>query len=152
MSKFDVFQPIQVSRILSATTSSECRLPLYLTPVSAGFPSPCNSDLEGTLDLNELLIQHPAATFFVRAIGDSMQGAGIHSGDLLIVDRSIRPVHGHIVIAAINGELLVKHLHINNGKPQLLADNEAYPALDIDEAMDFQTWGVVAAVIHQFKV
>ena len=78
-------------------------VPLFLEPVSAGFPSPAGDYIECRLDLNEHLIQHPSATFFVRVAGESMVGAGIHDGDMLIVDRSLEPVHGSVVVAALNG-------------------------------------------------
>jgi DNA polymerase V len=85
-------------------------LPLFSGKVSAGFPSPADDYVEKTLDLNELLVQKPAATFFVRAEGESMLGAGIHHNDILVVDRSIEPVPGKIIICALNGELEVKRL------------------------------------------
>src|SRR2546422_657629 len=90
--------------------------PLFLMPVSAGFPSPADDYIEGKLDLNEYLVKHKAATFFWRVTGDSMTGAGIHSGDLLIVDRSIEPTYGSVVIAVLDGELTVKRIEIHDGK------------------------------------
>lgn len=125
------------------------KLPLFSSTVRAGFPSPADDYIEMHIDLNEYLISHQASTFIVRASGDSMTGAGIHSGDLLIVDRSLAPNHGKIVIAAINGELTVKRLHIQDGRVQLLPDNERYPPIDIQEDLDFVIWGVVTFVIHQ---
>jgi DNA polymerase V len=124
------------------------RLPLYSCPVSAGFPSPADDYLEGQLDLNEHLIRHPVATFFVRATGDSMIRAGIHTGDLLIVDRSLEARDGRVIIAVLNGELLVKRLRQSGECVYLVADNPDYPALLITEAMDFQVWGVVTNVVH----
>jgi DNA polymerase V len=88
-------------------------LPLFSGKVAAGFPSPADDYVEKTLDLNELLVQKPAATFFVRAQGESMLGVGIHPNDILVVDRSIEPVLGKIVICALNGELTVKRLACN---------------------------------------
>jgi DNA polymerase V len=102
-------------------------LPLFNGKVAAGFPSPADDYVEKNLDLNELLVQKPAATFFVRAQGESMLGAGIHPNDILVVDRSIEPVSGKIVICALNGELTVKRLECDNGQWQLNADNSAYP-------------------------
>jgi DNA polymerase V len=124
------------------------RFPLYTCPVSAGFPSPAEDYLEGKLDLNEFLVKHPAATFFVRVSGDSMIRAGIHPGDLLIVDRSLEPTHGRVIIAVINGELLVKRLDKRGKHLSLIADNPNYPPLQITEETEFQTWGVVTNVIH----
>nr|WP_317112450.1 S24 family peptidase [Chroococcidiopsis sp. SAG 2025] len=83
--------------------------------------------------------------------GDSMQGVGIYSGDLLVVDRSIEPKDNDIVIAVVNGELTVKHLHRQGKKLLLIAANENYPSLEIDECIDFQIWGVVTSAIHKFR-
>jgi len=125
-------------------------LPLYTAAVSAGFPSPAEDHLEGSLDLNALLIRHPAATFFVRVAGDSMTGAGIHSGDILVVDRSLEAVDGRIVVAALNGELTVKRLRLRHGGRLLLeAENPAYPPIPVAEENDFMVWGVVTSVVHQ---
>lgn len=121
---------------------------LFLAPVSAGFPSPADDHIEGKLDLNRYLVQHAAATFFVRVVGDSMIGAGIYSGDLLVVDRALEPADGRIVIAVVNGELLVKRIRRDAERLLLVAENAAYAALAVDEAIDFQVWGVVTNVIH----
>jgi len=123
-------------------------LPLYGTRIRAGFPSPADDYVEGRLDLNQYLIPHPAATFFVRVAGDSMVGAGIHPGDLLLVDRALEPVDGRIVIAVVDGELTVKRLRLRAGAVQLLAENDGYAPLLITEAMEFVIWGVVTNVIH----
>ena len=124
------------------------RLPLYQCAVAAGFPSPADSEMDGVLDLNDLLIKHPAATFFVRVAGSSMIKAGIFHNDLLVVDRSLEPLPGKIVIAAVNGELTVKRLHKEGLKLQLVAENDAYPPIDISDDMDLRIWGVVTNVIH----
>ena len=125
------------------------QLPLYASTVRAGFPSPADDYIDMHIDLNEYLISHQASTFIVRASGDSMIGSGIHSGDLLIVDRSLEPAQGKIVIAAINGELTVKRLRILDGRVQLLPDNDSYPPIDISEDLELVIWGVVTFVIHQ---
>ncbi len=124
--------------------------PLFSCGVSAGFPSPADDYIDRRLDLNELLIANPAATFFVRAAGDSMTGAGINHDDILIVDRSLAATNGKIVIAVLNGELTVKRLVQSAVSCRLEAENPAYPALEINEDSDFQVWGVVTSVIHQF--
>lgn len=124
------------------------RLPLYQHSISAGFPSPADDDLEDRIDLNELLIKHPAATFFLRVSGSSMIKAGIHPNDILVVDRSLEPAHGKIVIASVNGELTVKRLCREGNTFQLVAENDAYPPIDITESMDLRFWGVVTNVIH----
>ncbi|MGB6976326.1 MAG: translesion error-prone DNA polymerase V autoproteolytic subunit [Gammaproteobacteria bacterium] len=125
-----------------------CKLPLYGCKVAAGFPSPADDHLEGTLDLNEYLIHHPAATFFVRAKGHSMVNAGIHDNDILIVDRSLEPSSGRIVIAVINGELTVKRLIKKRNDALLLSENPDYPPLTLTPEADITLWGVVIHVIH----
>lgn len=134
--------------IHQAKCTTSYSLNLFMIPVSAGFPSPAEDYIEEKLDLNQYLIHHPAATFFVRASGDSMIGAGIHSGDLLIVDRAVEAVNGSVVIAVVNGELTVKRLSIDGKRLLLLAENECYHPLEINEYADFQLWGVVTNVIH----
>ena len=89
---------------------------LFLVPVSAGYPSPADDSLDGSLDLNQHLIKHPTATFFVRVAGESMHEAGIHSGDVLIVDRALTPSDGSVIIAVVNGELTVKRLSKRHGQ------------------------------------
>ncbi|MGA7936555.1 MAG: translesion error-prone DNA polymerase V autoproteolytic subunit [Kovacikia sp.] len=128
--------------------SSEYWLPLFSNAASCGFPSPADSHVEETLNLNDLLIKRPAATFFVRVSGDSMLLAGIHSGDLLVVDRSLEATDGRVVVAVINGELFVKRLRIKQGKTLLMADNPDYAPIEITEAMTLHIWGVVTNVIH----
>ncbi len=124
------------------------RQPLFAGSVSAGFPSPADDYIEGKLDLNEYLIQHPAATFFVRADGDSMIDAGIHPGDILIVDRAIEPVDNSVVIAAVHGELTVKRIRKSGSKLFLVPENICYEPLEVTEEMDVEVWGVVTTVIH----
>jgi DNA polymerase V len=123
-------------------------LPLFTCPVSAGFPSPAEDYIEGKLDLNQYLIKNPVATFFVRVTGDSMLGAGIHPGDLLIVDRSLEPTDGRVAIAVVDGELLVKRIRLKNDHVLLVAENPNYPPLELREEMSFEVWGVVTNVIH----
>ena len=126
-------------------------LPLFGTRVPAGFPSPAADFAEGTLDLNEHLIRRPAATFMVRIIGDSMIGAGIHDGDLAIVDRSIEPRTGHVVVAVINGELTVKTLRRRDGATSLEAANPAFRPIAVGDDAELQIWGVVTSSIHQMR-
>ena len=127
------------------------RRPLFLVRVPAGFPSPGEDHVDQSLDLHEHLIRHPAATFYVRARGDSMTGAGIHDGDLLIVDRAVAPRHNHVVVAAVDGELTVKRLMRRGAGVALMPENNRYPALVITEAMDLVVWGVVTHVIHETR-
>jgi DNA polymerase V len=137
------------NQIFQLKTSTRCELPLYLNPVSAGFPSPADDYLDRNLDLNEHLIGNPTATFFVRACGDSMIGANINDNDILIVDRSISAENGSIIIAALNGELTVKRLKTKAGKLFLIPENDAYPRFEIHEETSFEVWGVVTYIIHK---
>ncbi len=125
------------------------RIPLYQSKVSAGFPSPADDYVEGQLDLNEHLIKNPPATFFVRATGESMLGAGIFPDDLLIVDRSVEPRHGSVVIAVLDGELTVKRLHKTTKKIALLPENPAYSEIPVNEESELNIWGVVRHVVHE---
>lgn len=138
----------EVDHILRLIQHRLYRLPFYQTTVAAGFPSPAEDEIAGTLDLNELLIQHPAATFFLRVSGSSMINAGIHHDDILVVDRSLEPTHGKIVIASLNGELTVKRLFQDGKKVLLVAENDAYPPIEITEDIDLRIWGIVTNVIH----
>lgn len=136
---------LKVYRLDENTLST---LPVYSSQVSAGFPSPADDYLEGDLDLNAHLIKNKAATFIVRASGQSMTQAGIFDQDLLLVDRSLTAKSGHIVIACIQGELLVKRLQLQNRCTRLLAENPDYPPIVVKESDDFSVWGVVTMVIH----
>ena len=124
------------------------RLPLYLSKVRAGFPSPADDYLDRKLDLNEFLIKQPAATFFVKMTSDSMITAGIQSGDILIVDRSQEARHNKIVVAVVNGEFTVKRIHKKAGKLFLLSENPEFKPIEITDGTDFEIWGVVLHVIH----
>lgn len=121
---------------------------LFASRVAAGSPVVATEEMESTLDLNDHLMKNPDATFFVRVNGDSMTGAGINPDDLLIVDRSLAPGSGKIVIAVVNGELTVKRLFRERGKLFLMPENPSYPAIEITEDTDFMIWGVVTNVIH----
>lgn len=123
-------------------------IPLGAAKVSAGFPSPAADYEDKRLDINEYLIRNPVSTFFFPVQGDSMQGAEIFDGDILVVDRSVKAGHGHIVVAFVDGERLVKRLHNRNGRVALVAENPTYPAIDIRGDMELVIWGVV---IGKFK-
>ena len=127
---------------------SNPELPLYSCKISAGFPSPADDHLERNLDLNSHLVKHPAATFFVRVTGDSMIGAGINDNDILIVDRSLKPSHGKIVIAVVDGNMTVKRLYKESGKLILMPENTLYKPIEIKEDMNIEIWGVVVTAIH----
>jgi DNA polymerase V len=118
--------------------------PLILYRVSAGFPSPAEDYVEGRIDLNRDLIRHPLSTFYIRVAGDSMIGAGIMPGALLVVDRAVEAHDGHIVVARINDELCVKTLSLaEDGKIWLLSENDHYQPIEIKEGMEFEVWGRV---------
>lgn len=124
-------------------------IPLYTCAVEAGFPSPADDFIEQRLNLHTHLIHNEQATFFVRAHGESMINAGIHDGDLLIVDRSLAAEHNRIVIAAIDGDLTVKRLCRRKGRVFLAAANPDYPDFDITESEYIHIWGVVTYAIHK---
>jgi DNA polymerase V len=124
-------------------------LPLYGNKIAAGFPSPADDHIESSLDLNEYLIEHPAATFYVRVSGESMIKAGINPNDILIVDRAVEPVDGKIVIAVLNGELTVKRLVTKQSKVFLYPENDAFKPIEVSPEAEFKIWGVVTNVIHR---
>ncbi len=124
------------------------KVTLYLNSVCAGFPSPANDYLEGEIDLNRYLIKNPLATFIVKSQGNSMLQAGIHSGDLLIVDRSIKAKNNSIVVASVDGDLIVKRIKISGKKYLLVSDNKTYKDIKINNESDIFIWGTVTKVIH----
>ena len=124
-------------------------LPLYSHSVAAGFPSPADDYLAKRLDLNQHLIQHPAATYFLRADGESMRDVGIYSGDLLIVDNSLKPRNGDVVIAALDGQLTCKIL--NTRLQQLVAANPSYAVIYINSLADLVIEGVVVASVRYHR-
>jgi DNA polymerase V len=127
-------------------------LKLLSSCVSAGFPSPADDYIEQKLDLNVHLITNIPATFFVKAVGDSMEKVGIFSGDMLVVDRSKNASNGSIIIAVLDGELLVKRYGLTSkGKHSLIAESDEYEIIEIEKGQDFEIWGVVTSVIHKFN-
>jgi DNA polymerase V len=123
-------------------------LPLFANKIAAGFPSPADDYVEKTLDLNELLITQPAATFFGRAEGVSMINAGIFPNDILVINRAIEPTPGKIVICALNGELTVKRLERDGENWILKAENPDYPDIPLRNELELVIWGVVTHAIH----
>ena len=123
--------------------------PLLASRVEAGFPSPADDHVERTLDLNEELIPHPAATFFLRAGGSSMLGAGIHDGDLLVVDRSLTAEPGRVVVAVVDGEFTVKRLDRSEHGPILRAEHPGYAPIPIGPDTEVVIWGVVTWVLRR---
>ena len=125
-------------------------IPLYSHSVAAGFPSPADDYIEDRLSLDEHLIQNKHATFFVRAKGNSMTGAGIFDGDLLVVDKSLPPSSGDIVIAIVDGDLTVKRLIKRNGKILLKPENPRFKEIEFVEGQELQVWGVVVSAVKKF--
>ena len=119
--------------------------------VVAGFPSPAEQYLEPPLDLNELLVKRPAATYFVRVEGDSMIEAGIHNGDLLVVDRSLRPASGDVIIASVDGDFTVKTYRRDKDGVRLEPANPNFPVIQIKKGQELDYFGKVTACIHQFS-
>ena len=126
-------------------------IPVAGYSVQGGFPSPADDFLEGKLDLNELLITRPAATFYVRYEGESMIGAGFHSGDILVVDRAENPQHGDIVVAVVDGEMTCKRLYNRSGTIRLDAEHPDFPSIEFEEGSELIIWGVVTASVKRLK-
>ena len=135
----------------SRKVCSELFIPLVNEAVSAGFPSPAEDYIELGIDLNKYLIKHPISTFFLRVSGNSMNNAGIYNNDLLIIDRSINPNPGHIVVALLDGEFTLKRLIKEKNNYYLKADKENYPAINLYEYLDIEIWGVAIYSIHELK-
>lgn len=125
------------------------RLPFYTSSIQAGFPSPADDYLEKELDLNELVVQHPAATFYVKVQGTSMQNAGIFSGDILVVDRSLTAQNKNIVVAVLNGEFTIRRLVKEENDIYLLSENDLSLRIKVNPDSHFEVWGVVTYVIHK---
>lgn len=136
-----------ISSINQLIVNNGCTLPFYSSRVQAGFASPADDFIEQYLDLNELLVKHEQATYFVRVAGRSMIDAGIYPDDILIVDRSLEASHNKIIIAVIEGEVTVKRLYKHDGKVILKAENKDYK--DIPVLGELNTWGVVTSIIHR---
>jgi DNA polymerase V len=121
---------------------------LFSERVPAGFPSPAEGYADDPLDIRELLLQNPAATFFVRADGDSMEGAGIFSGDIVVVDRSLNPQDGAVVLALLNGEFTLKRIWKKPEGGLLMPENPRYAPIPVSRDDEFSVWGVATFVIH----
>jgi DNA polymerase V len=132
--------------------NKELLLAIGTMSVQAGFPSPADDFNTKRIDLTELLITHPQATFLARVAGDSMVDDGIWSGDVLVVNRAIKPRHNHIVMAVVDSEFTVKRLHLRHGRMRLVAANPTFPDIVPREGQTIEIWGVATACIKQFKV
>jgi len=150
--KHDFYPPcpdLIVVDIHQATINARQALPIFNHSIPAGFPSPADDYIEKQLDLNEFMIKHPSATFFVRVEGESMRDAGILSGDMLVVDRSLTPANGRIIVAILDGEFTVKRMVIEADQVYLAPENPDYSRIKIQPESLFQVWGVVTYVIHK---
>lgn len=136
--------------ILGGVADSHTEIPMYSSQPQAGFPSPGDDQIEKVLDINDLVVRHPASTFFVRVSGDSMEGAGIFSGDVLVVDRSLTAKEGLIVVAAVYGEMVVKRLKAVGETHLLISENENYQPITVSGHDDCFIWGVVVGSVRQF--
>ena len=115
---------------------------------ATGFGAAADDYAERGIDLNEELIKNKPATFFFRMKGDAMTGAGIHEGDILIVDRSVKAISGKVIVAVLNGELTIRRFQKNFNNAFLVPENNKYKTIDLSEFNDFGVWGVVSYVIH----
>jgi len=136
--------------VLGGVTTNRTDIPLYSSRPQAGFPAPGDDQIEKVLDINDLVVKNPASTFFVRVEGDSMEGAGIFSGDVLVIDRSLTPKDGSIVVAAVYGEMVVKRL-LKKGDTHILAsENKNYEPIQVTGHEDCLIWGIVVGSVRQF--
>jgi DNA polymerase V len=127
-------------------------IPLASCSIQAGFPSPAEEFSTKRIDLTEVLIKHPQATYLLRVSGNSMVDAGVCDGDLLVVDKAVKPRHGHIVVAVVGGEFTVKYLHMRAGRFKLKPANATYPEIVPAEGETVEVWGVVTSCIKRFVV
>ena len=135
----------------SLASQDEQGRPLLLCPVVAGWPSPADDYVDETLNLHNYVVKNELATFFLYASGESMIGAGIFDGDLLVVDRSLTPLSGAVVIANLEGEMTVKRYKVKNGRYFLCPENSLYESIEITGRDDVTLWGVVTYVLHKLS-
>lgn len=140
-----------VKDIAQAISGERAEAPLFSSQPQAGFPSPGDDQIEKMLDINDLVVENPASTFYVRVSGDSMEGAGIFDNDVLVVDRSVEPKNGSIVVAAVFGELVVKFLEKHGDTVQLISATEGYEPINVNGSDDCYTWGTVVGSVRVFK-
>jgi len=131
--------------------NTQKHIPLYLSAISAGFASSAEDYIDKSIDLNEELVKHPAATFFVRVKGYSMIGCGIAEGDILIVDRSLDPQNNSIIIAYLDGEFTVKRVRKDNHGFYLIPENKNFKPIKVSDKSDFEVWGSVTYVIKKIR-
>ncbi|WP_122523249.1 LexA family protein [Pannonibacter phragmitetus] len=130
---------------------AEITVPMYSHGLCAGFPSPADDYLDEAIDLTKLLVRNPPATFLHRVDGNSMRDAGIYHGDVLVVDRSLKPIDGDVVVAIVLGELSLKRLRLDGGRPRLHFENCDMPQFELPEIAEVEIWGVVVCNIHWLR-
>ena len=135
--------------IYAVEESTLSNIPMFADSVQAGFPSPAEDYMDLDLNLQDHLIQNPSATFCVRAVGESMKDAGIQSGDIMLVDKSLTPKNRSIVLAVIDGEFTIKRVNVSKKELYLIPENENFSPIKITQEMDFQVWGIVTYIIHK---
>jgi DNA polymerase V len=143
--------PVVSYAVRAPLVGETLELPFATACVPAGFPSPAEDYLENALDIAAYLVRRPKATFFMRVIGDSMIGAGIHDGDLIVIDRAETVSDGRIVVARLDDQLAVKRFRLIDGRPWLYSANEQYEPIEITEEIDFEIWGCVTFAITSLK-
>lgn len=143
--------PKSSPKLYQPVHGTEQRIPLFNSGVRAGFPSPAEDQVDQHLDLNRFLIKDPNTTFMVRVEGNSMTGAGIDDGDILIVNRDLPAQNGDIVVAVLDNEFTVKRLRQARGRMYLVPENPAYPPVDVSRAGTVEIWGVVTSAIKRFR-
>ena len=136
-------------KIYQPDTATDREIPVAGSGVHAGFPSPAEDQIEGRLDLNKLAVTHPDATFFARVEGDSMKDDCIEDGDLLVINKSLKPEDGNVVVSYLDGEFTLKRIQIKKGKIYLVPANEKYKVLEVSDDTDFRVWGVVRYVLKK---
>jgi DNA polymerase V len=142
--------PVRIVKLYAVAARSDATVPLYGSAPAAGFPAPGDDMVEASLNIHDLLVHHPEATYFVRVQGNSMEGAGIFSDDVLVVDRSIEPRHGMIVVAAVGGGMVVKRLRVEGGQLFLVSEQTGYEPIAVTEENECFLFGVVTGSVRQF--
>jgi DNA polymerase V len=140
--------PGDVAALLDVESRTALRVPMMAWSAACGFPSPAEDYVDRPLDFNELLIEHPAATFAIRIEGESMTGAGIFPGDIAVVDRAREPVNGCIILALLDGAFTVKRYRAKDGAVVLQAENPAFPDMPLSDGQSFEVWGVITRSIR----
>lgn len=136
-------------KISATTNTSELQVQYSDSGIRAGFPSPAQDEIASTIDLNQELIKHPAATFYGRVEGDSMIDEGIEEGDILIIDRSLEPINDDLAVCCIDGEFTLKRIRIDHSNIWLIPSNESYPPIIVSNENEFIIWGIVTYTIRK---